>query len=545
MRLGRLLAPLLIVLALLIALLLGVAWIPLLQARDAWRAGRDAEALAIGARWSALHLWRGQWEQIFAAADLSAGNDAAARSHLAAIGNAWPQPIGKLELLHALFSRGRYTGLLEYDAASRSSPEAPETLLLVAAAQASLHRVDAAAQTLRSIDPSKVDRRRFAALQAAIAQEQAGSIPYVFDRSGGVIAVYSLKQNDAEATQPDFAPLIGANAGALTIGSHAAQLGTGATIDTTLDPFIQRAALEALGTYRGSIVAIDPRTNEILAIASHAPEDLALESEYEPGSVIKVLTGLAAESGGINVDAMFPYFCGGELPIDGRHFGDWLPQGHGNLASIDDALAVSCNIFFADLGLRLGRDRLERFLTAAGFGGQVNLGVVQVPLGRIIGPVFDNFETAFLAIGLEHEQINALHLAMLASMMANRGVLTTPRLLRGRRSLFGDTIAGAPPQGQTRIASAAAAERMIRAMQAVATEPRGTGHRAETEGITLAMKTGTAGDRKAGLQAVIMAFAPAASPRIAFAIIAEKAGPAELAGAEIAHDFLERIKSRL
>src|SRR6266511_2483456 len=70
------------------------------------------------------------------------------------------------------------------------------------------------------------------------------------------------------------------------------------------------------------------------------------------------------------------YVCKGELPIDGRHFGDWVPSGHGKLAGIDDALAVSCNVFFADVGLRLGRERLQRFMKAAGFGGQTNTGIV-------------------------------------------------------------------------------------------------------------------------------------------------------------------------
>jgi cell division protein FtsI/penicillin-binding protein 2 len=83
---------------------------------------------------------------------------------------------------------------------------------------------------------------------------------------------------------------------------------------------------------------------------------------------------------------------------------------------------------------------------------------------------------------------------------------------------------------------------MIGAMQAVVTNPRGTGRRAPVPGLTIAMKTGTAGERP-GLQALIVAFAPAEQPRIAFGLIAEDAGPAEIAGAKIAHDFLERIKS--
>jgi peptidoglycan glycosyltransferase len=260
-----------------------------------------------------------------------------------------------------------------------------------------------------------------------------------------------------------------------------------------------------------------------------------------------VLTGLNAfAGGGVDVKSMFPYVCKGELMIDGRHFGDWVPQGHGRLDSINDALAVSCNVYFADLGIRLGRDRLLRFLRAAGFDGQTNTGLFEVPLGRIRGDVFNNFETAFAAIGLQHETIDAFHLAMLASMMANRGVLTTPRLLRARRSVLGDVVTKPPAQGHVQLASREAAEAMVAAMQAVADDPKGTGHRAPVAGVPMAMKTGTAGDRAAGgLQALILAFAPVQSPKIAFGIIAENAGPAEYAGAEIAHDLLQRLKSRL
>jgi cell division protein FtsI/penicillin-binding protein 2 len=63
----------------------------------------------------------------------------------------------------------------------------------------------------------------------------------------------------------------------------------------------------------------------------------------------------------------------------------------------------------------------------------------------------------------------------------------------------------------------------------------------------MALKTGTAGERKQGqgLQAIILAFAPVESPKIAFGVIAVDAGPAEYAGAKIAHDFVERLKARL
>jgi penicillin-binding protein A len=184
-------------------------------------------------------------------------------------------------------------------------------------------------------------------------------------------------------------------------------------------------------------------------------------------------------------------------------------------------------------------------MTSVGFDGQTDVGLFKVPLGRINGDVFNNFETAFMAIGLEHESVTALHVAMLASMMANRGLLTTPRLLRSRRSIVGEVTADASPQPQIRVAPKEAAERMVKAMIAVVTRPKGTGRRADIEGVSLALKTGTAGKRADGYQAVIMAFAPAESPKIAFGIVAENAGPAEFAGAKIAHDFLTQMSHRL
>lgn len=507
MKLRRFLAPLLIALPILVALLFAVAWLPLRNAREAWRAGRYDEAVKLANGGARYRLWPAAYAQMLAAASLSAGQRA----------QFGPRPMRPVldegEVAQWLFLREKYDDVLAYDAAYADDSG---TLYRAAALAATNHR-DQAAAVLRAADRTKVDAKKLAYLQNAIA----GNVAWIVDRGGASIA-------DA----PDFAPLVKS----LPHGSS--------TLETTLDPFIQHAALQALGNYRGSIVAIDPRTNELLAVASHADENIAFTRRYEPGSVVKVLTGLNALSNGVDVQSMFPYVCKGELPIDGRHFGDWLPAGHGKLNSIDDALAVSCNVYFADLGLRLGRDRLQQFMRTAGFDGEANLGGVQAPLGKLLDPPFNNFETAFLAIGLKHESINAIHLAMLASMMANRGSLAAPRLVRDRRSMLGDVTLVPHSPVPVQLGTRAAAETMIHAMEAVATDPRGTGRRAPVPGLTMAMKTGTAGERP-GLQALIMAFAPVEQPRIAFAVIAENAGPAEIAGAKIAHDFLEAVKGRL
>ncbi len=542
----RFVLPLAIASALLVALLFLVAWLPLQDASDLWLRGRGTEAIAIGEKWSWLHLWPTQYHQLLAAAYLTSGNPAAARKHLV-ISTVWHPIVPKVEVGQRLIDQERYGDFLAYDQAFHEADEEPNVAFFRAGALVGANRIPEAQRVFAAIRKPRRNALRYMVLQRNLAGRAAGIVPYVFDRNGGTIAM--LRAHDVTPVNDDFAPLISRDAGELTIGAKLAQLGENATIDTTLDPFVQKTALKALGGFRGSLVAIDPRTNEILAIASSRGNgplaNLALEHQYEPGSVVKILTGLNAEDGGGDLLPPFPYTCKGFLDIDGRRFGDWLPDGHGSLRSIDDALAVSCNIFFADVGLRLGADRLKRFMTAAGFDGEVDLGLLQVPLGKTIGTSFDRFDTANLAIGLEHESVNTLHVAMLASMMANRGVLTTPQLLMGRRSILGDVVAAGPQQTSVRLAPPGAAEAIVHAMQAVVSDPKGTGRRALVPGISLAMKTGTAGKRKSGLEAVILAFAPVESPKIAFGVIAEDAGPAEFAGAKITHDFLEAMQDRL
>ncbi|HET7434942.1 MAG TPA: penicillin-binding transpeptidase domain-containing protein [Thermoanaerobaculia bacterium] len=535
---------------LLLAALLGVVtFVPLRRARDAWRTGRVGESIEMAQSWSRFQLWPRQYHQLLAVAFLSIGRRGDAEPHLSALrgGTQWVSLFPKSEVANKLFGRSRYAEYLDYDASLRPLFGDDDDALYRAAAQLALKRVDEASATAKTIDRGDVDPAKLAAFDAALAARSSGIFPVVVDRHGAPIAAYVFANDDIVALNTDFAPLIEQEAGALTfersIGHRA-----GDRIETTLDARTQHAALAALAGFRASLVAIDPRTNEILAIASNRAQgplaNLALEQQYEPGSIVKVLTGMTALSRGVDVAKMFPYHCSGSLAIDGRSFGDWLPDGHGDLPDLDEALAESCNVVFADLGLRAGRDALRATMTRAGFDGSVDLGLFRAPLGRTVGDVFNDFETGFYAIGLEHETTTTLHVAMLASMMANRGVLTTPRLLTARRSILGETVGRPAAQTKVEVAPRAAAQRMVQAMQAVVTRPEGTGRRAQIDGLSLALKTGTAGKREDGYHAVILAFAPVDKPEIAIGIVAEAAGPAEYAGAKIARDFLAAYNSQ-
>jgi membrane peptidoglycan carboxypeptidase len=503
----RVLALLIVALLILFSLFAFVAWMPVRHARALWRDGKVEESIKMSEEWLRVRIWRRQYHQLLAVAHLSAGRRADANRHLRALraGRTWLPVVSKPEVARRLFARGMYADFLIYDAASREARDSDQAKLYRAAAQLAVGSVHTAEATLQSAGTSP--QRDM--LRRALEDRRAGKVTYVFDRDGKPLTTFAVDRRYANER-----------------------------VETTLHAGIQAAAVRAMANHRGSLVAIDPRTNEVLAVAGDG-----IFKQHEPGSVVKVLTVLAALETGVDLARFFPYVCAGSLPIDGRNFGDWREEGHGSLHDLNEALAQSCNVVFADIGLRTGREQLRDFHKSAGFDTRVGLGIAEAELGKTVGEIFNNFETGFYAIGIEHETATTLHLAMLASMLANRGELTTPRILRARRSLVGDVIVGPPKQTTTRIARREHAQRVVEAMQAVVERPAGTARRAAVKGLELAAKTGTAGEEAQGYDALMIAFAPADQPKIAFALVAENAGPAEFASARIAHDFLTGLRA--
>jgi peptidoglycan glycosyltransferase len=527
-----------------------LAGIPLHRALGDWRAGRRAAAIHRLDRWSALHLRPAEYQQLLAVVWLSAGRSDRAAPHLRAIAGRRAElfpPVRKLEVARALVSSGRYREFLEYDSSVHEWRESDKVALYRAAAQLGLGRIAESEATFSGIDPSSVEQARYNSLKGAIAFWKSGLVPYALDRGGRVIASLHVAEHELVAVDPAFASVVDRASGRVTFGARLDELGTASTLLTTLDVDFQRAALDALGSNRGAMVVIDTKTNEILAIASSPGEgprqNLALEKQYEPGSIIKVLTTLNALEHHVNPSQIFPLDCQGYLILGGRQFKDWAAHGH--VDDLNEAMADSCNVAFGKLGLLLGGDALRAFMGQAGFDGTVDLGLGPIPLGRTVGSSETPYDVASMAIGLQHESITALHVAILASMVANRGVLTTPRLFQGRRSILGEELSFPFSQTRTTLCSPASAQVAAEAMKAVVANPRGTGRRAVVDGLTIAMKTGTSGSAVPAYDCLIMAYAPAEAPSVAIGVIAENAGPAEFAGAKIAHDFFDQIRGRL
>ncbi len=541
----------LFVIVLLLGLLFWVVGIPLRKGRELWREGNHPAAVKMLSRWSKLRLRPAEYEHSLAVAYLSSGQTAAAIPLLDQQKKRSPALfplIRKQEVAEKLLESGSYEEFLLYDAAVRQRGGSKKIAFYRAAALVGANQLQEAEAVFRSLDED-ADEAKHAALKQAIVWRKEGNVPYLLDRTGKTIATVNVAKNDLVAVNTDFSPLIDESGGLRSLEANPDPGGQTQAVLTTLDPFFQKAALYALGSTRGSIVVIDVQKNEILAIANNAGDggatNLAFEGEYEPGSIIKVLTTLAAVDHRVDLARTFPMQCNGFLQVDNRLFRDWA--AHNEVTSLNEAMAVSCNVAFAEIGRKLGGEKLRALARSAGFDSSADLGLIRVPLGKTRGDLVDEYAVANFAVGLEKLSVNALHVAMLAAAIANGGFLVTPRLVIERRSILGERLPYKMTSRPVQLAARNATQTATETMKAVVIHPRGTGRRAVVDGLTIAVKTGTAGNPAEGktYDALIMAFAPAEKPRIAVGIIAENAGPAEILGARIAHDFFVQVKGNL
>lgn len=327
----------------------------------------------------------------------------------------------------------------------------------------------------------------------------------------------------------------------------------GAIVETTIVPAVQQAAWDALGDQRGAVVALDPRTGAILALvskpsydpaalASHTPAEVtaaweALNADegrplanrvlrgdlYPPGSVFKIVTAAAALENGLDPAAEIPAPVELELPLTSTtlpNFGGAAcsPTGTQTLA---DALRVSCNTAFGQLGLDLGADALREQAESFGFSQALS-----VPM-RVTESSFpadpDAPQTALSAIGQYEVRVTPLQVAMTAAAVANDGVLMRPYSVAAVRSADLEVVDQTEPEELGRAVSQATADLLTEMMVAVVDS--GTGRTAQLAGMRVAGKTGTAqtgNERDA--HAWFTAFAPADDPRIAVAVVVENGG---------------------
>ena len=342
----------------------------------------------------------------------------------------------------------------------------------------------------------------------------------------------------------------------------------GGSVQLTIDPAAQDAAwtgLEGLGPEaEAAVVALEPATGRILAMASvpsYDPNRLAshdfgavlkaydeldsaesepllnraIQTTLPPGSTFKLVTAAAAiESGRYDADSMVLGGSGYRLPQSSsvvRNYPD-ADCGTGEI-SLTQALSVSCNVSFLDLADKLGAEAMREQAEKFGFN-TTYLDDLPLQATSNYPADLDRPQTALSGIGQGSVTASPLQMAMVVAGIANTGQVPTPYLVDEIRSPDRDLLDQADPTTFSEAVSPATAAELTRMM--VTTVQSGTASPGAIPGIPVAGKTGTAeagGDRPP--YAWFVSFAPADNPQVAVAVMVESSAAAtgEISGGQL------------
>ena len=325
----------------------------------------------------------------------------------------------------------------------------------------------------------------------------------------------------------------------------------GGGVELTLNPDMQKAAAAALGNRKGAVVALDAQTGAILAMYSAPtfdPNQLAssdagavsdafstlssdpnhpllnrtISERYAPGSTFKILTSIALiENGVADPDLPMASPVSTTLPGTATEVSNIESStcGNGN-PTLTEAFARSCNTTFVLASEQLTNQQLVDITNRFGFGRET-----QIPLS-VTPSVFpsdaDAAQLAMSSIGQYTVQTTPLQMAQVAQTIANDGQMMTPYLIDSIVDADNQVVRTTTPTDAGRPISSETASKLRAMMEAVVSQPYGTGTTMALPNVSVAAKTGTAetgeGDRA---NAWAVGFAPADNPRIAFAVLVE------------------------
>ncbi len=358
----------------------------------------------------------------------------------------------------------------------------------------------------------------------------------------------------------------------------------GKPIQLTIDYTLQAVAEQELAGKIGAIIALDPRTGEILAMTSQPsfdPNDFAvripnkewralnddpnkpmldraIQAQLAPGSVFKIIMSTAMLESHVP-PADFHLFCPGYADIYGHIYHDWRPQGHGEV-SLHKAIVQSCDVFFYNVGERLGIDKIAYYASGLGLGKRTGIDLPGEEPGLVPSPEWaENVyhrkwyagETISVAIGQGATEVTPLQLLRTISGIASGGVFYQPHLLKD----FSPVKVTRFPLSDNTV------EQVTDGMYGVVNEGGGTGafalaelKKANLQDIGFCGKTGTAQVISAkGLQRVaagnrrhygyntwFVGFAPKRNPEIAVVVLVQDTAlEAGGAAAPLAGRFVE------
>lgn len=353
---------------------------------------------------------------------------------------------------------------------------------------------------------------------------------------------------------------------------------SGQDVQLTLDMRVQALAEDALGEVAGSVVVLDPRNGDVLALASKPGFDpnqfvpristeqwralnedplrplvnRAVAGGYPPGSTFKPITALAGLEHG-TCHASDTHTCPGYYQLGSATFRCWYHSGHGAL-HLRQAVERSCNVYFFHMGLEMGVDRLVEEARALGLGSKTGVELDFETAGLVPDPAWKrrvhrdgwrDGDTCNMSIGQGALLATPLQMASVTATLANGGKVFRPRLVRAVRAPGEPHFTEREPELLREMKWRPEDVEVVRAgMRDVVNGSWGTARKVALPGVIIAGKTGTAefgrkDERKR--HAWMIAFAPYDQPRYAVALLVDEG----ISGGETAAPRMRQLLSGL
>lgn len=339
----------------------------------------------------------------------------------------------------------------------------------------------------------------------------------------------------------------------------------------TIDIKLQELAEKLLEGKRGAVVAIDPQNGEVLALASkpdydprafsgRVPADLyrqlaedpwspllhrAIQSQYPPGSTWKMLVGIAAMNEGL-IDENTTIYCSGSFTFGNRSY---KCHGAHGAVTLRSALKGSCNVYFYQLGLKIGMDNLKKYGEMFGFGQKTFIDLPNEKSGRL--PTVEWLEKVYgkgaatrgrlvnYGIGQGEILVTPLQMAAYTAAIANEGTYYQPHLVRAIKNNVSNKIEPVSFASKKLPIDKRIFKIVKDGMYDVVNSPGGTAYYARLDNIEVCGKTGTAQNPHGKDHAWFVCFAPKENPKIALVVLAENSGFGGAVAAPIAKQLLE------
>jgi penicillin-binding protein 2 len=364
----------------------------------------------------------------------------------------------------------------------------------------------------------------------------------------------------------------------------------GNNLTLTIDFDLQKVAEDAFQEKTGALIAMDPKSGRILAMVSKPSFDpdifagnisaeewkslienpfsplqnKGIQGQYPPGSVFKIITAIAGLETGV-ITPSTQMTCRGIYPYGNRDFRCWRPEGHGTI-TLHRAIVESCDIYFYQVGLKVGVDAIARYAQEFGLGNLTGIALPHEKSGIIpstswkkkrLGATWYSGETLSLAVGQGYINATPLQLLMLISAIANGGRLYLPQVVEKVEDVYGSLLKEWPVSEMRRVDISEKTLQIIQqALMGAVNEPHGTGWACVLTQGKAAGKTGTAqvikmaqdfkkGDMermplKLRDHAWFVAYAPFEDPTIAVVVLVEHGGYGGAAAAPIAKRVIEK-----